>query len=236
VSVSSRTKLPDFSHSMTDLMASIAVTFLLIAAIFMLRASQANSLAKATIDSAKQRHQRSRDAIKALTDELNQAPGLQGAVRRDDDDELLVTAEFAAKAIYFGTDEAELSGAARETLVPKLQRVVESVCAIPKELTNSIVLEGHSDPQGGYEHNVSLSARRAESVYFAVRDAVGGGATRDCIDSRFTVSGRGPVQPKVFKGAWNDSSRPAVEDRDRRVVLKVRFASGADNLVTDDAR
>lgn len=233
--MSSRTKLPDFSHSMTDLMASIAVTFLLIAAIFMLRASQANSAAKATIDSAKQRHQRSRDAVKALIDELNQAPGLQGAVQRDEEDELLVTAEFAAKAIYFATDEDKLSSQARETLVPKLQRVVESVCAIPKELTNSIVLEGHSDPQGGYEHNVSLSARRAESVYFAVRKSVGSGAIQDCIDSRFTVSGRGPVQPKLFKRAWNDPSRPEVEDRDRRVVLKVRFVSGADKLVTGDA-
>jgi outer membrane protein OmpA-like peptidoglycan-associated protein len=221
---------------MTDLMASIAVTFLLIAAIFMLRASQANSAAKKTLDSAKQGHERSREAVQALIDELNQAPGLQGAVQRDEDDELLVTAEFAAKSIYFATDEDRLSREARETLVPKLQRVVERVCAIPKDLTNSIVLEGHSDPQGGYEHNVSLSARRAESVYFAVRNAVGAGATRDCIDSRFTVSGRGPVQPKVFKGVWSDPVRPEIEDRDRRVVLKVRFASGADKLVTSDAR
>lgn len=174
--------------------------------------------------------------MRALIDELNQAPGLQGAVARDDDDELLVTAEFAAKSIYFATDEDRLSQDARETLVPKLRRVVERVCVIPKELTNSITLEGHSDPQGGYEHNVSLSARRAESVYFAVRNAVGPGATRDCIDSRFTVSGRGPVQPKVFKGPWSDPARPEVEDRDRRVVLKVRFVSGADKLVTDDAK
>jgi outer membrane protein OmpA-like peptidoglycan-associated protein len=234
--VPSRTKLPDFSHSMTDLMASIAVTFLLIAAIFMLRASQANGAATAAINEAKQRHQRSRDAVKALIDELNQAPGLQGAVQRDADDELLVTAEFAAKAIYFATNEDKLSSQARETLVPKLQRVVERVCAIPKELTNSIVLEGHSDPQGGYEHNVSLSARRAESVYFAVRNSVGPGATQDCIDARFTVSGRGPVQPKLFKQAWNDPTRPEVEDGDRRVVLKVRFASGADKLVTGDSQ
>ena len=222
-------------------MASVAVTFLLLAAIFMLRASAVNRRLEEQTREARSKlkvvagvQERSLEALNHLITDLRGEVSLQDAVQQDPLDRFLVTVEFPENALYFAVGDDKLLAATASRLVEPLKRVVERVCAIDQHLTNSIVLEGHTNPQGrpgieGYQYNVRLSALRAQAVYFAVRESIPE-QIRYCMDSRFTVSGRGPVQPKTFTGRWDDPARPQNSAPDRRVVLKVRFTSGGEAL------
>ncbi len=227
--MASRHGLPDFSHSMTDLMASVAVTFLLIAAIFILRASDANRENQQRLQKVEDIRKQSLDALDEFVRNLATQPELRDAVHNDKADRFLVTVEFPAHALYFRTGSYELVEDAKEQLIAPLEHVVRLVCGIDETLTNSIMLEGHTDREGGYEMNVRLSAQRAQTVYFEVRNRLDDMARR-CIDARFAVSGRGPVQPRDPLQRWDDERRPIKSDADRRVVLKVRFVSGGEKL------
>jgi flagellar motor protein MotB len=231
----SRQGLPDFSHSMTDLMASVAVTFLLLAAIFMLRASAEKREAQSRLESARSIQDDSLKELNALMDDLRARAELRNAVQPDPTDKFVVTVEFPEDALYFAVNDDKLVAENAPRLVEPLKQVVERVCKINEALTNSIILEGHTDPQGkpgvdGYRYNVRLSALRAQAVYFAVREQLEH-EIQACMDKRFTVAGRGPVQAKDVKWKqWNDPARPRDAAADRRVVLKVRFTSGGEAL------
>lgn len=220
---------------MTDLMASVAVTFLLLAAIFMLHASDSNRALQSKLKTVDDAQQDSRAALGELVAKLHAEPKLRDSVQTDPHDRFVVSVEFPEDALYFRVGDDEIVASDVDALLEPLKRVVQLVCAIDQKLTNSIVLEGHTDRQGrrgddGYQFNVGLSARRAQKVYFAVRKRLQDPETRRCMDTRFTVAGRGPVEPKRFAGAWDDPSRPADDPSDRRVVLKVRFSSGGEAL------
>ncbi len=229
-------KLPDFGHSMTDLMASVAVTFLLLAAIFMLHASEANRALQTKLQSVDDVQQKSVVALGELVSKLHAEPKLRDAVQTDPHDRFVLSVEFPEDALYFRVGSDEIVADDVDALLEPLRRVVQLVCDVDQQLTNSIVLEGHTDPQGrrgddGYQYNVGLSARRAQKVYFAVRKRLQDDEkTRGCMDTRFTVAGRGPVEPKRFAGRWDALNRPADDAADRRVVLKVRFTSGGEAL------
>jgi outer membrane protein OmpA-like peptidoglycan-associated protein len=219
---------------MTDLMASVAVTFLLIAAIFMLRAAGAHRSTRQALKRVEVVQKQSLEALDLLVKDLGGNADLQGRVLRDPKDRFVVTIEFPEKELYFKSGSPLLETGSKDKLIGPLQVVVSRVCDIDSSLTNSIVLEGHADREGTYQENVSLSARRAETVYFEVRSRLDRPATewtRRCIDSRITVSGRGYVQPKSYPSdRWDDPLRPWKDPTDRRVILKVRFTSGGEQL------
>ncbi|MDX2055490.1 MAG: hypothetical protein SFV15_24015 [Polyangiaceae bacterium] len=71
----------------------------------------------------------------------------------------------------------------------------------------------------GFENNVRLSGARAQNLFFGLRQAVASDrALAACLNDKFTVSGRGPVEAK----GTNHETRTA----DRRVVFKVRVRAG----------
>ena len=250
-----------FAHAMTDLMSGVAVTFLLIASIFMMLALDASSNArKAQAKSAQKLSQietedsKARRALEDLRKEFNGDVSLKSALKEDDDkrkDPDTLTLTLDRKEFSFKKNECELTPAQLDKAREPLRKAVETVCraVIASQPTNSgkgpsfsISLEGHtdnnpffpgqdtcgavrsecSDHKDGkdcrdtaFNNNVRLSGARAQNLFFELRRIVGNDEDlTTCLDKRFTVAGRGSVEP-----IGND-------DENRRVVLKVRVQSG----------
>lgn len=246
-----------FGHSLTDLMASVAVMFLLIAAIFMVRSlSQAQRSKDAAqrfedaIKSVQADDKTSRDALRDLVSELRADAAVEG-VKIDYDptkDPYVATLVFDEELLHFdvGADRLDAAGqAAVRRIGPTL---LERTCALVNSTgrVDQINLEGHTDnqPFGGcpqheaqactthsFEQNVQLSADRAQRVYFALREAIAGKRDLlDCLNSRFVVSGRGPVEPMAATASWEAPQTEEERRRNRRVVIKIRIRSDIKSL------
>jgi outer membrane protein OmpA-like peptidoglycan-associated protein len=222
---------PDFAHSLTDLMASVAVTFLLIAAIFIVKSAQANKEKLKPLEEVKTTQVTSRDALEKLFSALTADPAIAGVAHivHDAADPFLLTITYRSDSLTFGTDRAELAEDARSVIDGSFPILIRQVCAEQQSI-ESVVLEGHTDAQGGaekFQYNVELSSRRAHSIFAEARKSVQMMPDQlHCIDSMFTVAGRGPVQPAT-PVRWDDwDARHGSHPEDRRVEIKVRFSAG----------
>lgn len=149
-----------FAHSLTDLMAGVAVTFLLIAAIFMLQASRARAEATRRADDAKRQAaqaavaeekyinlkrsaQRSIDALRTLQERLKAS---QIETELDRDDPFLMRIIFQSETL-FEPSECVPSKAAREHIGGQVFEAFRAVCesSFRSTFLHSIVLEGHTD-------------------------------------------------------------------------------------------
>ncbi len=72
------------------------------------------------------------------------------------------------------------------------------------------------------EGNVQLSSARAHHVFFEAREVLRDQpALAQCLDHNFVVAGRGPMEP-LDGGSWELARSPKENERNRRVVIKVR--------------
>jgi hypothetical protein len=231
-------------------MASVAVVFLLLMAVFMLMTAQL--VKKARNDAAryqvalKEAKQESIGEAKSLVDRLL---GLQlvkenkAKVQYDEkQDPFLIVLVVQEKHLSFLSGECSLQqpNEVRRLLRPVFEAVCREVASV-----QSITLEGHTSMKGfcpaatkcgaepcrpqaweldGFANNVRLSAARAQNVYLEMRKELEvDRALLDCVDDQFVVAGRGPVQP-ANNLAWRDVTRGDDAD-DRRVVMKIRMKS-----------
>lgn len=251
----------DFGHSLTDLMASVAVMFLLIAAIFMVRSLSVAKKAKQELDAATQSQQTDFDKLERLRDALLGLEVLEGIaeVRYSPKvDPGLLTLVISDRQLGFEPGQCRPRAEGIETIRTKLPVILTPMCRMLEEFDESvaqITLEGHTDatpffparptcgiePNAtgsrcgaqswgehcdrlGFENNVRLSGARAQNVYFELREAVAGLPTlMSCLESRFVVSGRGPVEP-LNGGDWKAARTREEMQEDRRVVIKVRVS------------
>lgn len=152
----------DFTHSLTDLMSGVAVMFLVIAAIFMVQASQAKKsalqqkrraeeLAKQhEVDASKykeidQRDQQGIKEIESLRASLANNKNIELAYDRKKDPRLL-TIVFNRDNLQFAPGKCEVSAARRDALQATLREIFPQICAtVGAGLEKSIALEGHTD-------------------------------------------------------------------------------------------
>ncbi|MEO1245002.1 MAG: OmpA family protein [Pseudomonadota bacterium] len=107
------------------------------------------------------------------------------------------------EGIFFDTDKATLKPASGAALA-EVAKLLEERPAL------NVYVVGHTDMQGGFEHNMGLSNRRAASV-------VGELVERHAIDrARLGAHGVGPLSPAASNGS------DAGKARNRRVVLVAR--------------
>ena len=229
----------DFSHSMTDLMASVAVTFLLLAAIFIVKAADAmNRQLAATkkelvpLDRVKAAQDDSKKALAKLVDILRSSASISSVaqIEPDPNDPFLLTITYRSEQLTFSTDRSTLNDTARKVVDDSFPTLIKEVCANESRL-ESVTLEGHTDAQGGenrFQYNFDLSARRALAVFSEGRESIAESPSlRHCMDSNFTVTGRGPVHPNDRRIRWDDwEKRRGSRTEDRRVEVKVRFSAG----------
>lgn len=222
-----------FAHSMTDLMAGVAVTFLLLAAIFMIQAARANAAARIQAEQAKRLVEQTKkeddSAIRKLRD-LGAEIGEMASV--DARDPFLLLVVFQSKD-WFPRSQCIPTPTVQAQIIDSVVPVFRKVCsAAYRDSLNSIVLEGHTDPLAftegsarcgasescpggnpfackdvGFRNNVRLSAARAQEIFFEARNAFQAAHETElideCLDHFFVVSGRGPVET-LSGSTWRD--------------------------------
>ena len=110
------------------------------------------------------------------------------------------TGHIAIYGVYFDTDSADIKPESSATL-EEMSKLLQSRPSLKLQVV------GHTDSQGGYEHNMDLSRRRATAVATSL-------ASRYGIDSgRLRAAGVGPLSPV----ASNDT--PEGRAKNRRVEL-----------------
>lgn len=88
--------------------------------------------------------------------------------------------------ILYEVNKSELNATAKGELT-KLAVILN------KYADTEILIEGHTDSTGPYEHNMGLSRDRAQSVGNHL-------ASQQVIETRFTIMGYGPTQPIADNG------------------------------------
>lgn len=250
-----------FSHSMTDLMAGVAVTFLLIAAIFMVQVARSDAKQKEEGRKASERlseikstDAKAKDVLLQLRDILKANTDLKGLelLYDPDQDPFLLTIVLDRGRLRFAIGDCAILEETRAAMATSFGVIFGSVCeAAETNLIQSITLEGHTDNRPffpgericgiershrgctntpdepacaavGFENNVRLSAARAQNVFFEMRGLLGAQEKiARCLDTKFVVAGRGPVAP-ADGGDWKAVRDEAQNERNRRVVIKVR--------------
>ncbi len=265
-----------FAHSLTDLMSGVAVMFLVIAAIFMVQASQARKRAqhlaeqkrqtaeKYEVDAGKfkvldQRDRQGIQEIETLRAGLASNPNIELVYDKRKDPRLL-TIVFNRENLQFASGACDVSDRTRDALRQTLREIFPQICAtVGSDLQKSIALEGHTDNQPplsvrckgvdsayacyrsrtdvrcnqqSFESNVQLSAARAQYVFFQAREALQlDPAVAQCLDRDFMVAGRGPMDP-LDGGRWDQVRTAEQNDKNRRVVIKVRVMVASVDRVT----
>lgn len=157
-------KEADFAHSLTDLMSGVAVTFLVIAAIFMVQASQAKQrammdqqraeeLARNSEDNAEkyreldERDRRGILEIQQLREQLDAFSSIT-LLYDPNKDPWLLTIVFDPESLRFASGACEVEDALVESLHATLRDIFPPICSsVGSGLHKSITLEGHTDNQ-----------------------------------------------------------------------------------------
>lgn len=248
-----------FAHSMTDLMAGVAVTFLLLAAIFMVQADalKRDALQKKIAAERKANELREEPAAKRELEDLKDllradADASTVRITPDPKDPLLLLVIFES-ADWFPSGKCVPVKAKEDVIGPILATAFTKVCDPRYQHIESIILEGHSDRRplcpglgmsercgavdacnsadpndtAGFRNNVRISGARAQEVFFIARKRIetpgsSTNAVLSCLEQKFVVSGRGPVQPRDGSD-WRAEQSTDLDSADRRVVLKIRF-------------
>lgn len=146
-----------FAHSMADLMSGVAVTFLLIAAIFMVQAfaarnreAEAERKAQAQLAAIRAQDLGARDFLVGLQEHFSADPSLRAVADVSYDpstDPYLLTLTLNRERFLFGSSECELSDDIRRSVHDGLRQAVAAICTAPAatERLQAINLEGHTD-------------------------------------------------------------------------------------------
>lgn len=201
---------PGISNSLTDLMTSLAVIFVL--------------LLCASIHNARQEGETSRNSVlSAVHKELSDF-AVQGIeVKPDPKDALGILVLVPENLLAFQFDKADIPRGGLSFLrsfIPRLSTILCSQRFI--EEVNAVVVEGHTDSSGLPHHNCELSQRRSMSVVKASLDIlVSGGMEKE--RTRFlkllSATGRGSAEPLTGLNGEEDMALS------RRVVFKIRVRS-----------
>jgi len=105
--------------------------------------------------------------------------------------------------LYFDTDKATLL----QSSTPQLSEIAKYLTANPEA---QVFVVGHTDMQGGFDHNVTLAAARAKAIAAALTQTYGISA------ARLTAKGVGPLAP----AASNQSEAGRAKNRRVQLVLR----------------
>ncbi|MGZ3707853.1 MAG: OmpA/MotB family protein [Bdellovibrionota bacterium] len=198
-----------FASTLTDLMTSLAVIFILLLVVFL-----------------KQSHDQSRkarDQIKEQLQELLEKKSL--ALRQDAEDPLKLAVMVGEDQLRFALNQAVLSPSGLEFVNGFFRNFASQICETSlKDKVDAIVIEGHTDTSGertpeGVRHNILLSQERSFAVLEqALKSVQGQPQTYECLLKLTSASGRGSRSPINILGQYDP-------DKSRRVEIKIRVRS-----------
>ena len=197
------------ASSMTDLMTSLMVIFIL--------------LLVATLNNASAATEDTRNIIlEQLRIDLKDFAKKGVRVEKDPADPLGLLVLVPEGLLNFALDSAEIPKGGSEFLSAFAPRLASTACnsRYRKEIS-SIVVEGHTDSSGTDEHNLDLSQKRSFSVVQETLAILGKGEGLDkaCFIDFLAASGRGSREP------IRDDQGAEDMGRSRRVEFKIRVRS-----------
>jgi outer membrane protein OmpA-like peptidoglycan-associated protein len=232
-------KSPDYSSSFTDLMASLAVVFLILAG-------------GVTILLTLKRKSAVGEHVTILKNGIGKIIGNQFPNVNVISDGNTVRVVFANvktdnnSSLFFELNRYQLAPGQAEFVATTVKEIVNVACTFREteaSKVNLIVLEGHTDSSfnpvgegcqsGGnssqgeksFCNNVRLSSLRASEVFFHLKAATQIGSSLDtCIGEHFLVSGRGSAVP-MKKNGNRDNDHTGYNGNDRRVELVFHLAA-----------
>jgi len=199
---------PDhLNSSLTDLMTSLMVIFILLLLVFVVRTAGKDP---AVTDAL----------LKKLLKDLTQQGFNEKTVRPDPRDRNAILVIVPDRLMNFEKSKSTLRPEGELFLKTFIPEFAEILCSDQfRASVESIVVEGHTDtqPYSGYSAeesqnlNLKLSQDRSmEVVKNALADLVGMEAKRGCFLEKLSASGRG------------EQEQEATPDESRRVILKIR--------------
>ncbi len=198
-----------FASTLTDLMTSLAVVFILLLVVFIKQAHDQSRIAKQTVE-------------EQLTSLLEQD---SLALRQDPNDPLNMAVMVDESRLRFSLGEASLSPAGASFVASFFRSFATRLCSPAlRDKIDSIVIEGHTDTSGertpdGVRQNIALSQRRSYSVLeHALKSVQGSPETYECLLKFASATGRGSRSPVVVGSAYSP-------ELSRRVEIKIRVKS-----------
>lgn len=199
----------NLSSSLTDLMTSLMVIFVL--------------LLVATLNNASAQGETTRNRmLDKLKDALQDFAAKGVRVEKDPTDPLGLLVLVPEKFFNFAVDKSVIPSGGVEFLENFAPRLAATACSEEyRSEINSIVVEGHTDSTGSDEHNVQLSQARSLAVVQTTLEILGsrGGNQKSCFLQFLSASGVGST------GLIRDASGQEDKDRSRRVEFKIRVRS-----------
>jgi outer membrane protein OmpA-like peptidoglycan-associated protein len=206
-------KKQNFESSMTDLMISLVVIFLLVITAVILKLN----------DAKKDREEKVVIIIKTLQEELNNKthqlniPGLK--VEHDTEDPLSLDIEVAESNLKFDFNKFELNAQNKQFLSQVMPIILEVLLKYRNDI-DMVKISGYTDKVGGTAGmgNIILSQARALAVLnYSLKDTFSGESNpaRDFLIDKTSISGFGSGA-KYLKGT---------DEASRRTVIKIKVKS-----------
>ncbi|MDE0297840.1 MAG: OmpA family protein [Candidatus Poribacteria bacterium] len=200
-----------FSLSLGDLMAGLLLIFVLLLSFVMLRLENLMEEKRRELELIDVRERIKKSLISRLLHELSEFD-----VEVDPDTGVIRITE----GILFDFGKAELKQDGKDFLrqfTPQYVGILLSDPLVEKHIAQ-VIIEGHTDDVGGYEYNLSLSLRRANSVVaYLFTDEFGTFSYAEDLRKLLSANGRSFVQPI----ASNDSEEGRAQNR--RVEFQFRL-------------
>jgi outer membrane protein OmpA-like peptidoglycan-associated protein len=200
-----------FASTLTDLMTSLAVIFILLLVVFL---KQAHDSGKKTVVEVK-------DGLSSFL-EQKEIPIKQSA-----DDPNSLTVMVGELHLRFPVGRATLNRASREFVDSFFDTFASKVCSFSmRGRIDSITVEGNTDKSGdqtlqGSRKNIAISQQRAFSVMEeGLRSLEDNPVLHDCLMVLTSANGRGSSNPVMINGVYD-------ADQSRRVEIKIRVRPNA---------
>jgi flagellar motor protein MotB len=201
------------SHAFTDLMASLALIFILLSVVF--------------INNASKKRENDKELIKSSLSEVLEKNKLP--LRQDPNDPLVLAVSVSEDVLKFPLNGAALSPAAAKFVDQFAPALTEQLCADSiRSKVDAIIIEGHTDRSGesgpeGTRRNIRLSQNRSFAVLERALQAVQNDpAMSECLLKLASATGRGSGVPIEVNGEYS-------AEQSRRVEIKIRVKSSETN-------
>ncbi len=198
-----------FASTLTDLMTSLAVIFILLLVVFLKQAH----------DQSKKTKQQIQTQLSKLLEEKSLA------LKQDPEDPLKLTVMVGESQLRFPLNGYGLSADGSRFVDSFFKNFATKICSPTlQDKVDSITIEGYTDTSGedspeGVRHNIILSQKRSFSVLEeALKGVQGDPKTYSCLLRLASASGRGSRDPIAVNGVYSP-------DLSRRVEVKIRVKS-----------
>ncbi|OFZ79215.1 MAG: hypothetical protein A2583_00990 [Bdellovibrionales bacterium RIFOXYD1_FULL_53_11] len=198
-----------FASTLTDLMTSLAIIFILLTVVFLKQAHDQTRKAK--------------EEIKMHLDALMQQKNLM--LKQDETDPLVLTMRVGEAMLRFPYASGGLTTQGGLYIDRMFKDIATKICGgALRDKVDSILIEGHTDTSGertpeGVRQNIALSQKRSYSVLErALMSVRSDKNTYECLLKLASASGRGSQNPVNTDGVYDAG-------KSRRVEIKFRVKS-----------